>query len=174
MADRLTPERRSYLMSRVRGKNTTPELRVRKLAHALGYRFRLHRRDLPGKPDLVFPRLRKIVFVHGCFWHRHVGCRLATYSKSRTTFWEDKFKRNVERDQFVQAALRTLGWQILVIWECESREPDLLKAKLQDFLYEGSSPECRQDENELYDSDCDEPLRRKARANYFVVSSPQK
>lgn len=139
MADRLTPERRSYLMSRVRGKNTTPELRVRKLAHALGYRFRLHRRDLPGKPDLVFPRLHKIIFVHGCFWHRHEGCRLATHSKSRTEFWEAKFERNVERDRRVRAELRALGWDVLVIWECETRESDTLEDILRRFFAHGTS-----------------------------------
>ncbi|MEJ8574150.1 very short patch repair endonuclease [Microbaculum marinum] len=138
MADRLTPERRSYLMSRVRGKDTIPELRVRKLAHALGYRFRLHRRDLPGKPDLVFPRLGKIAFVHGCFWHRHEGCRLATPSKSRTEFWEAKFARNVERDQRVQEELRKLGWDVIVIWECETRDPRKLENKVRRFLAEES------------------------------------
>lgn len=94
MVDRLTPERRSWLMSRVAGKNTTPELRVRRAAYALGLRFRLHRKDLPGKPDLVFPRRRLVVFVHGCFWHRHPGCRKATSPKSRTEFWFGKFAAN--------------------------------------------------------------------------------
>lgn len=126
-------------MSRVRAKDTTPELRVRKLAHALGYRFRLHRRNLPGKPDLVFPRLRKIVLVHGCFWHRHEGCRLATHSKSRTEFWEAKFKRNVERDRRIREELRALGWDVLVIWECETREPDTLEDILRKFLAQRDS-----------------------------------
>lgn len=134
MVDRLTPERRSYLMSRVKGKNTTPELRVRRLAHALGYRFRLHRRDLPGKPDLVFPRLRKVILVHGCFWHRHAGCRLATRPKSNTEFWDSKFKRNVDRDRRVEAELRKIGWNVLVVWECETRNPDFLEHILFEFL----------------------------------------
>ena len=134
MVDRLTPERRSYLMSRVRAKDTTPELRVRRLAHALGFRFRLHRRDLAGKPDLVFPRLGKIIFVHGCFWHRHTGCALATHSKSRTEYWEAKFKRNVERDQWVRSELQAQGWEVLVVWECETRNLDTLEAKLRWFL----------------------------------------
>lgn len=134
MVDRLTPEHRSYLMSRVRGKDTTPEMRVRRLAHALGFRFRLHRRDLPGKPDLVFPRYGKIVFVHGCFWHRHKGCRLATHSKTRTEFWEAKFERNVERDRRVQAELRGLGWEVLIVWECETRQPERLENILVGFL----------------------------------------
>jgi DNA mismatch endonuclease (patch repair protein) len=137
MADRLTPERRSYLMSRVRGKDTTPELRVRKMAHALGFRFRLHRRDLPGKPDLIFPRLGKIVLVHGCFWHRHEECRLTTRSKSRTDYWEAKFEGNVERDRRVQAELRALGWDVLVVWECETREPEVLEVSLRRFLADG-------------------------------------
>ena len=140
MADRLSPERRSYLMSRVRAKDTTPELRVRKSAHAMGYRFRLHRRDLPGKPDLVFPRLGKIIFVHGCFWHRHEGCRFATNPKSRTKFWSAKFERNVERDCLVQAELRALGWDVLVVWECETREPVRLENVLSEFLFWNSFP----------------------------------
>lgn len=134
MVDRLTPERRSALMSRVRGKDTSPELRVRRLAHALGFRFRLHRRDLPGRPDLVFPRLRKIIFVHGCFWHRHEGCRKATHSKSRIDYWEEKFTRNVERDRSVQLELAVQGWNVLVIWECETKVPDDLAVRLKEFL----------------------------------------
>ena len=134
MADRLSPERRSYLMSRVRAKDTTPELRVRKLAHAMGYRFRLHRRDLPGKPDLVFPRLGKIIFVHGCFWHRHEGCPLATNPKSRTEFWSAKFERNVERDCLVQAELRALGWDVLVVWECEIKAGNMIADRIREFL----------------------------------------
>ena len=121
-------------MSRVRGKDTAPELRVRKLAHAMGYRFRLHRRDLPGKPDLVFPRLGKVIFVHGCFWHRHEGCRFATQPKSRTEFWTTKFERNIKRDRHVQAELRTLGWDVLVVWECETKEPAILENILSGFL----------------------------------------
>lgn len=139
MVDRLTPERRSNLMSRVRDSNTLPELRVRKVAHALGFRFRLHRRDLPGTPDLVFPRLGKIVLVHGCFWHRHYRCRLATHSKSRVSFWEEKFRRNTKRDKQVKRKLRALGWNVLVIWECETRKADYLKTKLEGFLADNSS-----------------------------------
>ena len=100
----------------------------------MGFRFRLHRRDLPGKPDLVFPRLGKIIFVHGCFWHRHEGCRLATRSKTRTEFWDAKFERNVERDRRVQAELRNLGWDVLVVWECETRDPVKLQKVLGEFL----------------------------------------
>lgn len=134
MTDRLTPEHRSALMSRVRSKNTTPELVVRRIAHALGYRFRLHRTDLPGTPDLVFPSGRKAVFVHGCFWHRHPGCRKATTPKSRIEFWSEKFARNVERDQEIRAQLGALGWVSFTIWECETKQAGVISAKLASFL----------------------------------------
>lgn len=121
MIDRLTPQRRSWLMSRVRGKNTTPEIRVRKCAHALGLRFRIHRADLPGKPDIVFPKRKLAVFVHGCYWHRHPGCRKATAPSSK--FWTLKFRLNVKRDIKVKAALKKLGWHVAIIWECETKDP---------------------------------------------------
>ncbi|MCA3632241.1 MAG: DNA mismatch endonuclease Vsr [Methylobacterium sp.] len=141
MVDRLTPERRSWLMSRVARKNTTPELRVRRAAHALGLRFRLHRSDLPGKPDLVFPRRRLVVFVHGCFWHRHPGCRMATSPKSRTEFWLGKFAANQHRDASVTAELEKAGWRVVVIWECETRKPELLAAVMAErILGEGGEP----------------------------------
>lgn len=120
-------------MSRVRGTDTTPELRVRRIAHALGYRFRLYRADLPGRPDLVFPRLRKVIFVHGCFWHRH-GCRKTTMPKSNTEFWRDKFERNMARDAASLEALCALGWETLVVWECETRDRDLVLQRVSDFL----------------------------------------
>jgi DNA mismatch endonuclease (patch repair protein) len=120
LVDRLTPQRRSWLMSRVRGKNTTPELRVRRLAHSLGLRFRLHRRDLPGCPDIVLPRRRVALFVHGCFWHRHPGC--PKNSPPSSPFWANKFASNVVRDARVAAQLKTLGWIVVVIWECETRD----------------------------------------------------
>jgi DNA mismatch endonuclease (patch repair protein) len=134
MTDRLTPERRSALMSRVRSKNTTPERVVRRIAHALGYRFRLHRTDLPGTPDLVFPSRRKAVFVHGCFWHRHPGCRKATTPKSRIEFWLAKFARNVERDEEIRTRLGQLGWGAFTIWECETKQTEIIAAKLAGFL----------------------------------------
>jgi DNA mismatch endonuclease (patch repair protein) len=130
MADRLTPERRSWLMSRVRGKSTLPEITVRRSAHASGMRFRLHRTDLPGRPDIVFPRYRTVVFVHGCFWHRHEGCRKATSPKSRVEYWEAKFRTNVERDARNEAELARMGWRVLTIWECETKDSDLLGRKL--------------------------------------------
>ncbi len=125
---------RSALMSRVKAKGTKPELRVRRSAHGLGYRYRLHRRDLPGSPDLVFPGRRKALFVHGCFWHRHQGCRKTTMPKTRAKFWQRKFDDNVRRDERVIAALRELGWDVLVVWECETSDEDLLRRTLLEFL----------------------------------------
>lgn len=125
---------RSVLMGRVRGKDTKPEHAVRRAAHSLGYRFRLHRRDLPGTPDLTFPRLRKAVFVHGCFWHRHAGCSRTTTPKTRAAYWRDKFQQNVERDRRNAAALRALGWEVLVVWECETFDRAGLIATLSRFL----------------------------------------
>lgn len=117
-------------MSRVKPKDTLPEMRVRKIAHALGYRFRLHRRDLPGQPDLVFPRLKLVLFVHGCFWHRHLGCKKASTPKSKVEFWEKKFARNTARDAENIAALRQLGWQVNIIWECETKNSAKLREKI--------------------------------------------
>ena len=121
-------------MRRVRGKDTTPERAVRRAAHSLGYRFRLHRRELSGTPDLTFPRLRKVVFVHGCFWHRHAGCRRTTTPKTRAAYWREKFERNVERDRRNVATLRELGWEVLVVWECETFDRTGLLGKLSRFL----------------------------------------
>lgn len=132
--DILAPEQRSRLMSRIRGKDTRPELRVRQVTYALGFRFRLHRRDLPGSPDLVFASRRKAIFVHGCYWHRHAGCRYAYSPKSNAEFWQAKFAANVARDQIATNALRELGWQVLVIWECETRNAEALQSRLADFL----------------------------------------
>lgn len=118
-------------MSRVRGKHTKPEWIVRRAAHARGLRFRLHRKDLPGHPDLVFPKYRVALFVHGCFWHRHPGCAKASTPKSRTEFWQGKFDANVARDARGEAELRALGWRVLTIWECETKRPELLDATLR-------------------------------------------
>lgn len=136
MADTLSPSQRSERMGRVRSRDTGPELFVRRLIHGMGYRFRLHRRDLPGCPDLVFPRRRKIIFVHGCFWHQHYdpNCRLSRIPKSRLDFWEPKLTANHLRDLSSQAALIALGWQILVVWECELRHKEQLENKLRRFL----------------------------------------
>ena len=125
---------RSALMARIRGKDTRPELIVRRTAHALGFRFRLHRRDLPGSPDLVFPRLRKAIFVHGCFWHRHPGCPKASTPKTRAEFWASKFATNVERDIRSVVALEELGWKVCVLWECETSNPAMIRRKVKSFL----------------------------------------
>jgi DNA mismatch endonuclease (patch repair protein) len=123
-------------MGRVRHKNTSPELLVRRLVHKMGYRYRLHRRDLPGCPDLVFPRLRKIIFVHGCFWHRHLAadCKLARLPKSRQDFWVPKLEANRTRDARNQEALSTAGWEVLVVWECELRHKEQLENNIKRFL----------------------------------------
>ncbi len=129
-----TKDQRSYNMSRIRSKNTKPELIVRSLVHCMGYRFRLHRSDLPGKPDLVLPRHHKIILVHGCFWHMH-NCRYGRVKpKTRAEFWQTKRQGNVERDKKNIKKLRKLGWKVLVIWECQTRKPELLSAKLERFL----------------------------------------
>jgi DNA mismatch endonuclease, patch repair protein len=125
---------RSSLMARVRGKDSKPEIVVRRLAHRLGYRFRLHRSDLPGTPDLVFPRLGKIILVHGCFWHRHKGCSRTTSPKIRAGYWAEKFRCNIERDADKIGQLDALGWNVLVIWECETFDPEALAERLAAFL----------------------------------------
>lgn len=119
MADILTPAGRSERMSRIRGKDTRPELRLRKALHPMGLRYRLHPRELPGAPDLVFPRHRAVVFVHGCFWHQHPGCKGAHIPLTNTEFWRAKFEANRRRDARTQAALRKLGWRVAVAWECK-------------------------------------------------------
>lgn len=134
MVDHISPERRSWLMSRVKGKHTTPEVRVRRAAHAMGLRFRLHRKDLPGKPDLLFPRHRIALFVHGCFWHRHGNCSKASIPRSRIDFWKSKFEKNVSRDAECQEALRRAGWHVAVVWECETKSDEILSAKLMSLF----------------------------------------
>ena len=133
MVDHISPERRSWLMSRVKAKHTSPELRVRRAAHRIGLRFRLHP-NLPGKPDLVFPRRRIAVFVHGCFWHRHDNCQKASLPKSRTEYWSDKFRQNVARDRRNTAALEQMGWKVIVIWECETKDDERLASIVEDRL----------------------------------------
>jgi DNA mismatch endonuclease, patch repair protein len=128
--DFVDPATRSRMMRSVKGKDTRPELAVRSLAHAMGLRFRLHRRDLPGRPDLVFTKYRVALFVHGCFWHRHPGCRRASTPATNWAFWEAKFARNVNRDSEAIAALTSAGWRALVVWECETSDPDTVRARL--------------------------------------------
>lgn len=132
--DKLTPAARSANMAAVKGKNTQPELRVRKLLHRLGYRFRLHSSKLPGKPDIVLPRHRLAVFVHGCFWHRHAGCRKASMPAERREFWSEKFSRTVERDAEALRKLSDAGWATLVVWECETRDESGLRDRLLGIL----------------------------------------
>lgn len=120
-------------MSAVRSKDTLPEMLVRRMAHGMGYRYRLHVRDLAGKPDLVFPKYRKVIFVHGCFWHGH-HCERGRRPSSNTAFWNTKLDRNLERDRLQQADLKDLGWDILIIWECETRNAMELRSRLRSFL----------------------------------------
>jgi DNA mismatch endonuclease (patch repair protein) len=130
-ADRVTPEHRSKIMSMIKGKNTLPEMVVRSVCHEMGLRYRLHRKDLPGKPDLVFPKHRLCIFVHGCFWHRHPDCKYAYTPKSRLDFWLPKFTRNVQRDLTVQEALQTLGWKVVIVWECHTKDRELLRNEIR-------------------------------------------
>lgn len=132
--DTLTPDERSERMSRVRHKDTKPEMIVRRLVHGMGYRYRLHGRDLPGKPDMVFRSRRAVIFVHGCFWHRHPNCGLARLPKSRTDFWVQKLEANRQRDLRNQERLLELGWRVLVVWECELRDLEGTGDKLKGFL----------------------------------------
>jgi len=125
---------RSRIMGRIRGKDTKPELAVRRVAHRLGYRYRLHRAGLPGRPDLVFPGRRKVVFVHGCYWHRHAACRYAYSPKSNIRFWTQKFENNLRRDLAALTQLRDSGWDPLIIWECECGDDVFLATKLTAHL----------------------------------------
>lgn len=134
MTDTLTAEQRKACMQAVKGKDTTPEMSVRKLAHAMGYRYALHAKSLPGKPDLVFVSRKKIIFVHGCFWHKH-NCRHGRISPvNNSDYWSGKRKRNAERDKEHIQALRREGWKVLVIWECWTRDADSLSKRLEAFL----------------------------------------
>lgn len=136
MTDKVSPEKRSENMGKIRSKDTSPEMVVRKLVHSLGYRYRLHRKDLPGKPDLVFSNLKKIIFVHGCFWHQHADplCKIVRVPKSKNDYWIPKFQRNVERDGQHQELLAAEGWEILIIWECEVGRIDELIKTINRFL----------------------------------------
>lgn len=128
--DKVSKERRSWNMSRIRGKDTKPELVVRSFLHRMGYRFRLHQRDLPGKPDIVLPKHNTLIFVHGCFWHRHKGCKYAYMPKSRVNFWKEKFAGTIERDRKHQKELKELGWEVHVIWECEIKIIEILEKRV--------------------------------------------
>lgn len=136
MPDKLTPERRSWNMGRIRARDTAPELAVRRAAHALGYRFRLHRRDLPGCPDVVFPRHRLALMVHGCFWHQHPdpACKDARPPKSNQGYWLEKLSRNLDRDRAAAEALVALGWRVAVVWECRTRNGEQLRERLRTII----------------------------------------
>lgn len=135
--DTLSPAQRSERMARVRGRDTKPEISVRKLLFSMGYRYRLHDSMLPGKPDIVLRSRRKIIFVHGCFWHRHANCALARLPKSRETFWSTKLENNRLRDRRVKAALRRAGWSVATVWECQLKDVARLKRRLRRFLETG-------------------------------------
>jgi DNA mismatch endonuclease (patch repair protein) len=132
--DRLTPERRSALMSRIRGKDTAPERVLRSALHVVGYRYRLHVKTLPGCPDLVFRKRKKVIFVHGCFWHSHAKCRLGKLPKSNLKFWGPKLEGNRKRDERNIRKLRRMGWQVLVVWQCKLRTPKDCLPKVARFL----------------------------------------
>ncbi|AJD43576.1 DNA mismatch endonuclease Vsr [Rhizobium sp. SEMIA 4085] len=134
MADQLNPQHRSVLMRKVKAKNTRPEMTVRSTAHRLGYRYRLHVKGLPGSPDLVFPSRRKVIFVHGCFWHRHAGCRRASTPSTNVEFWNAKFQRNVARDRQKEVLLKSAGWGVLTIWECEAHDTVRIAQVISEFL----------------------------------------
>jgi DNA mismatch endonuclease (patch repair protein) len=128
--------KRSEVMRSVKSKNTKPEMEVRSLLHRAGYRYRLHRKDLPGKPDLAFPARKKAIFVHGCFWHQHPGCRAADRPASNNEYWNAKLNRNVARDAANLAALENMGWKVMIVWECEIKDRESLMARLRRFLDE--------------------------------------
>ena len=132
--DSLTPTERSEIMRRVRGKDTKPEIRVRRHLHGLGYRYRLHARELPGTPDIVFRPRKSAIFVHGCFWHRHQGCKLSRMPKSRVEFWNAKLESNRRRDMRHQKELDRMGWRVLIVWECETKNAEALASGLTGFL----------------------------------------
>lgn len=134
MTDRISEEHRSWNMSRIRARDTKPELRVRSLLHGMGYRFRLHVKNLAGKPDIVLPKYRTVIFVHGCFWHRHPECKYAYTPKSNVDFWEQKFTENIARDQKNIISLKAAGWNVIVVWECETVDLELLGERLSDSI----------------------------------------
>ena len=139
MADCFKVEKRSEIMSHIKGSDTAVEITVRSLLHRLGYRFRLHVSGLPGKPDIVLPRFQRVVFVHGCFWHGHSRCSRATLPKSNAEFWKRKIEGNIARDKRNARRIRAMGWKILVVWQCQTKNEAVLTARLQGFLGRDSS-----------------------------------
>jgi DNA mismatch endonuclease (patch repair protein) len=136
MTDVFSKEKRSWLMGRVKGRDTKPEILVRSFVHRMGYRFRIHRRDLPGNPDIVFPRHGKVIFVHGCFWHGHEGCPRSKRPTTNKSFWNAKLDGNIERDKRIRRALQRMGWKVFVVWQCEMQEPEKLLLKLERILHD--------------------------------------
>ena len=136
MTDVFPIEKRSWIMSRVKGRDTKPEVLVRSFVHRMGYRFRVHRRELPGNPDIVLARHRKVIFVHGCFWHGHKGCSRSRRPTTNENFWNNKLNGNIKRDRLNCRELRRMRWKVLVVWECETKASELLLGKLERFLYD--------------------------------------
>lgn len=134
MADRVSAAQRSENMRRIKSADTKPEMVVRRLVHSMGYRFRLHRKDLPGKPDLVFGPRQKAIFVHGCFWHQHANCSAGRLPASNADYWHQKLQRNVERDSRARSQLVDSGWSILTVWDCETKNVDALRTRLDAFF----------------------------------------
>ena len=132
--DSLSVEKRSWNMSRIRSKDTKPEKAVRSLLHSLGYRFRLHVKKLPGCPDIVLAKHKTVIFIHGCFWHRHAGCKYAYLPKSKKAFWRNKFQQNRNRDEVVMKEIMNLGWSVYIIWECETKNTARLQQKVESFF----------------------------------------
>lgn len=139
MADRISKEHRSWNMSRIRSRDTGPEMQLRSMLHRAGYRYRLHHPELPGHPDIVLPKFRTAIFVHGCYWHRHQGCSNATTPKTRTEFWKKKFSETVKRDRLKSEQLEELGWQVISVWECElKKNPQAVLEQVTDRFHEVS------------------------------------
>lgn len=134
MADRFTKKKRSKIMSNIKAKDTNPEMVVRRLIHAMGYRYRLHIKDLPGKPDLVFRPRRKVIFIHGCFWHQHEGCKVSHIPKSNLSYWLPKLEKTKKRDKTHIQQLNDKGWGVFVIWECQLKNIEIVKKKIRGFL----------------------------------------
>ena len=137
--DVFSPEKRSQVMSRIRSKDTKPEKIIRSILHKLGFRFRINRKDLPGKPDIVLPKYKTVIFVHGCFWHQHEGCKYAVMPKSNTNYWKPKLTKNVDRDKLNVKRLNEIGWNVLTIWECQiptiTNSPQIIEGKIKKEIY---------------------------------------
>ena len=131
MAEKISPETRSKIMSRIKGKNTSPEVKVRSFLHKMGFRYRLHKKNLPGVPDLTLTKYKAVIFIHGCFWHQHYGCKHSGIPLSTQNYWEPKLKKTIKRDQEHQKIYEKMGWRVLIIWECEVSEENLKKLAIK-------------------------------------------